>query len=89
MANNTFTSRFIKKSSYACYNNKFIRINLINEEIKVISMKFPKRVLHSMIFVPEKYIFVVGGKYKKEIRDKFLEFIIHIFFVSLSNAWIL
>jgi hypothetical protein len=69
MANNTFTSRFIKKSSYACYNNKFIRINLINEEIKVISMKFPKRVLHSMIFVPEKYIFVVGGKYKKEIRD--------------------
>ena len=69
MTNNTFTSKFIRKSSVAWSNNKFIRINLINEEIKVISMKFPKRVLHSMIFIPEKYIFVIGGKYKKEIRD--------------------
>ena len=69
MTNNTFNSRFNRKSTVAWSNNKFIRINLINEEIKVISMKFPKRVLHSMIFIPEKYIFIIGGKYKKEIKD--------------------
>ena len=69
MSNNTFTSRFIKKSSVYFNNNIFIRINLINEEITIISIKFPRRVLHSMIFIPEKYIFIIGGKYKKEIKD--------------------
>ena len=43
VANNTFTSRFLKKSSAYFNNNKFIRINLINEEIKIISIKFPRR----------------------------------------------
>ena len=69
MSNNTFTSRYIKKSSVYYNNNKFIRINLINEEIKIISIKFPRRILHSMIFIPEKYIFIIGGKYKKETKD--------------------
>ena len=36
VANNTFTSRFLKKSSAYFNNNKFIRINLINEEIKEV-----------------------------------------------------
>ena len=69
ISNNTFTSRFVKKSSLYFNNNKFIRINLINEEINIISIKFPRRILHSMIFIPEKYIFIVGGKYKKEAKD--------------------
>jgi hypothetical protein len=69
VANNTFTSRFLKKSSAYFNNNKFIRINLINEEIKIISIKFPRRILHSMIFIPEKYIFIIRGKYKKEIKE--------------------
>ena len=69
MMNSTFTSRFTRKSSCFFNNNKFIRINLINEEIQIISIKFPRRILHSMIFVPEKYIFVIGGQYKKEIKD--------------------
>ena len=69
VANNTFTSRYTRKSSVLINNNKFIRINLINEEIKIISIKFPRRILHSMIFVPEKYIFIIGGKYKKELKD--------------------
>ena len=59
MMNTTFTSRFTRKSSCFFNNNKFIRINLINEEIQIISIKFPRRILHSMIF----------GKYKKEIKD--------------------
>ena len=66
LSNNTFTSRLIKKSNIYLNNNKFIRINLINEEIKIISIKFPRRVLHSMIFIPEKYIFIIGGIYKKK-----------------------
>ena len=69
ISNNTFSSKFIKKSSVYFNNNKFIRINLINEEIDVISIKFPRRILHSMIFIPEKYIFIVGGKYKKESKE--------------------
>ena len=69
ISNNPFTSKLVKKSSIDFNNNKFIRINLINEEIKIISIKFPRRILHSMIFIPEKYIFIVGGKYKKEAKD--------------------
>ena len=69
ISNNPFTSKLVKKSSIDFNNNKFIRINLINEEIKIISIKFPRRILHSMIFIPEKYIFIIGGKYKKEIKD--------------------
>ena len=43
-----------------CYS-KFFSINLKNDEINLISNKFPQRYLHSMIFIPEKYIFILGG----------------------------
>ena len=49
------------------FDNKFICINLINNEINLISSIFPQRILHSMIFIPEKYIFIIGGKYSKEV----------------------
>jgi hypothetical protein len=47
-------------------NSKLIRINLINKEITIISSTFPNRILHSMIFIPECYVFIVGGKNVKE-----------------------
>lgn len=52
-----------------CFNIhcKFICINLKNKEVMLISSKFPQRILHSMIFIPEKYIFIVGGKSSKEV----------------------
>ena len=69
LGNSTFeSSRYTRKSTLPINDNKFISINLINEEIKIISIKFPRRILHSMIFVPEKYIFIIGGKYKKESK---------------------
>ena len=53
--------------------NDFIKINL--EEIKeneliytnLISLKY-KRYWHSMIFIPEKYIFIIGGNKVKEVE---------------------
>ena len=48
-------------------SNKFIKIDLINNKINLISNKFPKRILHSMIFIPECYIFIIGGKNTKEV----------------------
>lgn len=52
-----------------CFNIhcKFICINLKNKEVMLISSKFPQRILHSMIFIPEKYIFIIGGKSSKEV----------------------
>lgn len=47
--------------------NKFFEINLITHKIELISLKFPKRILHSMIFIPECYIFIVGGKDTKTV----------------------
>ena len=47
--------------------NNFIRINLIKNEINIISSSFPNRILHSMIFIPECYIFIVGGKNVKNV----------------------
>ena len=47
--------------------SKFICINLKNRNINLISSKFPPRLLHSMIFIPENYIFIVGGKDSKEV----------------------
>ena len=47
--------------------NKFFEINLITHKIDMISLKFPKRILHSMIFIPECYIFIVGGKDTKKV----------------------
>lgn len=49
------------------YDNIFFSINLINNEINFISSTFPQRILHSMIFIPENYIFIIGGKYSKEV----------------------
>ena len=40
--------------------SKFICINLKNKEVQLISDTFPQRILHSMIFIPEKYIFIIG-----------------------------
>ena len=48
-------------------SNKFFEINLITHKIDMISLKFPKRILHSMIFIPECYIFIVGGKDTKKV----------------------
>lgn len=45
-----------------CYNSNFFNINLRNNEINLISNKFPQRFLHSMIFIPDNYIFILGGK---------------------------
>ena len=49
------------------YIGKFICINLKNNEIYLLSTKFPPRVLHSMIFIPKNYIFIIGGKNSKEV----------------------
>ena len=48
-------------------NSKFICINLKKKEVQLISDNFPQRILHSMIFIPEKYIFIIGGKKTKEV----------------------
>ena len=51
------------------FNNKsnLIQINLINNKIDIISSKFPNRILHSMIFIPNCYLFVIGGKQAKNV----------------------
>ena len=48
-------------------SNRFIKINLVFNTISIISSEFPKRLLHSMIFIPECYIFIIGGKKEKEV----------------------
>jgi len=48
------------------YDN-FFKINLVENKIKLISSKFPKRILYSMIFIPKYYIFIIGGKNTKEV----------------------
>lgn len=50
-----------------CNNCIFFYINLKTNEINFISSKFPQRILHSMIFIPENYIFIIGGKNTKEV----------------------
>lgn len=58
---------------YECFDNNykpcnhFFKINLITHKIDIISLKFPKRILHSMIFIPESYIFIIGGKDTKKV----------------------
>lgn len=47
-------------------NSRFIRVNLLDNHIFLISSEFPKRILHSMIYIPERYIFIIGGKEGKE-----------------------
>lgn len=53
-------------SIYASFS-KFICINLKNYNIDLISSKFPPKLLHSMIFIPENYIFILGGKSSREV----------------------
>ena len=47
--------------------SKFYSINLVNNKITLISKKFPERILHSMIYIPESYIFIIGGKKANEV----------------------
>jgi len=47
--------------------SKFFNINLIKNKITLISAEFPKRYLHSMIFIPSCYIFIIGGNKSKEV----------------------
>ena len=48
-------------------SNKFISINLMDNKINLISSKFPKRILHSMIYIPKCYIFIIGGENAKDV----------------------
>ena len=48
-------------------NGKFREINLQKFKTKIISSKFPNRILHSMIYIPECYIFIIGGKGAKDV----------------------
>ena len=48
-------------------NGKFFEINLQKFKTKIISSKFPNRILHSMIYIPECYIFIIGGKGAKDV----------------------
>ena len=54
-------------SNGTSYFSKFFNINLVENKISLISAKFPKRFLHSMIFIPSCYIFIIGGKNTKEV----------------------
>lgn len=47
-------------------SNKFFCINLMTNKINLISSNFPKRKLHSMIYIPKCYIYILGGKDTKE-----------------------
>jgi hypothetical protein len=53
-------------SKNAYFDNLF-KIDLFNNKINLISSKFPKRILHSMIYIPKYYIFIIGGKSAKEV----------------------
>ena len=48
-------------------NDNFFMIDLVKNKIELISSKFPKRILYSMIYIPKYYIFIIGGKNTKEV----------------------
>jgi hypothetical protein len=56
-------------NEFNCNTNqsKFYSVDLINNKINLISEKFPNRILHSMIYIPKSYIFIVGGKETKSV----------------------
>ena len=75
----TFSKEILKNSNitddyYYCnginslyiYQNSFWIIDLINETINNINNVQP-RTLHSLIYIPSKYVFIIGGKEGKEI----------------------
>ena len=47
--------------------SKFFNINLVKNKITLISAEFPRRYLHSMIFIPSSYIFIIGGNKTREV----------------------
>ena len=47
--------------------SRFFKINLNENKLTLISSNFPKRIFHSMIFIPSSYIFIIGGKGCKEV----------------------
>ena len=47
--------------------SRFFKINLTENKLTLISSKFQKRILHSMIFIPSSYLFIIGGKGFKEV----------------------
>jgi len=64
----------VKNSLYIYQSNSknsnfdnFFKIDLLNNKISLISSKFPKRILKSMIYIPKYYIFIIGGKNVKEV----------------------
>ena len=65
--NNLFIYEGLDESNIIDKSCKFISINLKNNNINYIASDFPSRILHSMIFIPEKYIFIIGGKNSKDI----------------------
>ena len=64
--NNLFIYEGIPNDKEIEYS-KFYSINLIKNKITLISLNFPKRILHSMIYIPENYIFIIGGKTAKKV----------------------
>ena len=75
----TFSKEILKNSNisddyYYCnginalyiYHNSFWIIDLINRTINNINNVQP-RTLHSLIYIPSKYVFIIGGKEEKEI----------------------
>ncbi len=53
-------------NSLYIYQNSFWIIDLINETINNINNIQP-RTLHSLIYIPSKYVFIIGGKEEKKI----------------------
>lgn len=66
-ANNNLYIYEGNSSNFMSNNSKFIKINLITNDINIISTNFPSRILHSMIFIPECYIFIIGGKNTRKV----------------------
>ena len=54
--------------------SRFFKINLNENKLTLISSNFPKRILHSMIFIPSSYIFIIGGKGCKEVLTYEIKF---------------
>jgi hypothetical protein len=67
---NAKNNLYIYESNYKDNNNKysnFFNIDLTENKVELISSTFPKRRLHSMIYIPSSYIFIIGGQNTKEV----------------------
>lgn len=47
--------------------DNFFKIDIVKNKVKLLSSKFPKRILYSMIYIPRYYIFIIGGRKTKEV----------------------